>query len=123
MDLWGEATLIDKSVCFRSDSDSNYNFGECLRGCRTDNSENGILEIEQNRGSIGRENLVGVSISHVGDLVVTGSDMFIRFISGEMKGNSRCESFERDEAIYLRMQILVGVGLYRMFHMYRTWTK
>ena len=40
----GGATSLDKSVCFRAQENSEYNFGKCLRCRNIANSENGIFD-------------------------------------------------------------------------------
>ena len=45
------------------------------------------------------------AISHAGELVITGSDMFIPFLSGQMQNRVAAKACEENEAIYSGLQI------------------
>ena len=73
----GDAPALDKSVCFWSEKDCDYNPAYRLRGKRAGNYENGIYEVGGSFGSVGAA--IGVWIPHVEDVVITGTDMLIQF--------------------------------------------
>ena len=70
-----------------------------------ENNEKGILKAVDNFGARGKRNVAGAIYLRVGDLLVSGSGKFLRYITQQMKREFGTETFEGVKAIYVRMQI------------------
>ena len=64
----------------------------------------GFFEVKQDFGAEAKRDDVGALISHVGDLVVSGTDSFISYISERLGNEYGVGVFEENESIYM------GVG-------------
>ena len=105
-DTGGEATSRDKSVFVLDDSDCDSNTGEGLRGkCAGDNGGMDFLESMEVAVLSKWGGVFGVSISHVGDLVIFGHDMSIRILSGEMEEHSAAKVSAASDALYWGVRI------------------
>ena len=85
----GEATLLDKSVFFWAKKEFNYAFGKCPTDKCAGYNDKGIFEANHDFGAGGKREVGWALISQLGDLLVSGSDAFISYSSGEL-GNDYC---------------------------------
>ena len=53
-----------------------------------------------------RRKVIGAIAIHVGDLLISGSGAFVKYITQRMKEKYEVESYEENEATYLGMKIL-----------------
>ena len=85
-DLRGSADALDKSVSFSDDDDgdSAYGSGAGLRGKCVRSSEQCIFENGVNFCPCGKSGVIRIAISHVGDLLISGTDGSIRFLTGRL---------------------------------------
>ena len=99
-----KVTSVDKSVSIGVIRISDI-IQEKVRDKRTWDIEKGILEACRNFGPGEKGNAKGISISHMGDLAITGSDMSILLLSGGMKEHWDVGVSEENESIYLSSEI------------------
>ena len=52
------------------------------------NNENGVFNVIGDFWQKGGRNVIGVAMSHVGDLSITGSEEFFEFLAGRMRNKS-----------------------------------
>ena len=103
--LGGKATLLDKSLFFWASGDSHYGFGRGLRVKCIGVNEKGIFEANKDFAPGEKRDVVGISISHVGDLLIYGSNSFISYLSRKLENRYGVKAFGGNEAIYLGMTI------------------
>ena len=84
---WG-VTSLDKSVFFRTQQGFDYCYGEGFRGKNTPNLYKGILKVGENFETRDTRKVLGIIDIRVGDLLISGSEDFIEYISLKMKENS-----------------------------------
>ena len=76
---------MGKSLFFWGANQFRYGFGKGYRDKRTGSSEECVTEFGENIGSGAESNVLGMAISHVGDLLISVSDIFIAFCMGNME--------------------------------------
>ena len=85
----GEVTSLDKSVFFWTQKGLDYGYGVGFRDENTSNLDNGILKVGENFETCEQRNAIGAISIHVGDLLISGSEMFIAYIAQGTKAKSR----------------------------------
>ena len=86
--LGGRAALLDKSVFARALEEFRYVHGKGLRDKCIWNNEKGIFGRDGNIGAGAKTNAVGIAISQVGDLLVSGAGMFFALLRGNLEKSS-----------------------------------
>ena len=74
--LGGKATTVDKSFGLWKDGDYSYNFGKFLRDKCVWNIGQCVFEIDEDFDADEQRKVIGVAISHVVDLAITGMLLF-----------------------------------------------
>ena len=94
---WAKVTLPDRPVFFWAEADIRYNFERQVRGV----SEMAFCEVIDDFGPNGESGPIGIAISHVGDLMVTGSGDFIEFASERARNQVAFKVPDACASIYL----------------------
>ena len=89
----GTATLLDKSVCFCAEEDAKYGFGKGLRGKCIGRNEKGILRSMEILAQSAKREVIGVLISHVGDMLISVSYLCISLLSGRLGNEFGANAF------------------------------
>ena len=102
----GEVTPLAKSVFFRTQQCFEYGYGMGFRDKNTSNLDKVTLEGGARiSGHANKEIPFGIIAIHVGDLLISGSEMFTEYITRSMKGEFEADRYEEIEAAYLGMRI------------------
>ena len=85
--MWGEGgvTPLDKSVFFWTQQGFYYGYGVGFRGENTSNLDSGILKVGENFETREQRKAIGIIAIHVGDLLISWSEMSIEYIAQGMK--------------------------------------
>ena len=104
--VWaGEVTSLDKSVFFWTRQGFDYGYGRGFRDQNNTNLDKRIFKAIEDFDTSEQRNVIGVIAIRVDDLLISGSDMFIEYIPHKMNGEFEADSYEGNEATYLRMEI------------------
>ena len=107
----GGVTSIDKALFFWAQQGFGYGYGRGFRDQNTPNLDKGILKVNEGFWTSEQRDVIGTISIHVGDLLISGSGMFIEQITKKKEGKFELDSYGWNEAIYLRMEIAkVGDG-------------
>ena len=96
--------LLDKAVFFWG-SDDCFTVPEKVGSANALNNERGVFEINEDSGPEEKRNAVGISIPHVGDLLIARTGDVISFLSGKLEGAFGTKAFVGGDSIYLRTEI------------------
>ena len=67
--------------------------------------EKWVFDVNQDFGANTKSDFVGMSIAHVCDLFISGTDASISYVHKQLENEYGSEVFEGGEAIYLRAEI------------------
>ena len=83
-----EVTSIGKSVFFWTQRGFEYGNGDEFRDSNSTCREKGILKVGEIVATVEQRGVMGIIAIHVGDLLISGSGVFIKYISKMSKGDS-----------------------------------
>ena len=95
MSVGGEVTSLDKSVFFWTQKGFEYGYGMCFRDTNTPNIDKAILRGDEDFETCEQSNVIGLISIHVGDLLISGSEMFTEYITRRMKENPKWISMKK----------------------------
>ena len=81
MECGGKVTSVDKSVFFWTHQGFGYGYGKGFRGQNTPNLGNGILKVGEGFETRERRVVIGIIAIRVEDLLISGSEVFIEYIT------------------------------------------
>ena len=101
-----KVALIGKSVVWWAACDPQYVSGKCLRAKCAGGNGKWIFETDGNFGTGEKgSGVAGMFISHVGELLISGYDLFISRTSEILESEFGVNVFEEIESIYLGMGV------------------
>ena len=103
--MGGEVTSLDKSVFFWTRQGFEYGYGGKFRDPNSKNLDKGILNANGNFETSDKRQALRTIDIHVGDLLISVSDVFIAYIPLGVKGKSNVDRSGGNKATYLGMGI------------------
>ena len=97
MNEGGNVTSLDKSVFFLTQQDFDYGYALGVRDKNTSNLDQGVLNVNGNFETGERRTAIGFIAIHVGDLLISGSDMFIEYIAQRMKESPKWVDMKKNK--------------------------